>query len=94
MIQPDKLLQMFAGLYEGMTQFYENINRPIGELLQPGQTGLVGELVGFILDLIGLFNSDFQAFINETTLITFIIGSSITFVIIYSLVKWFLDIVL
>lgn len=94
MIQPDRLLQMFAGLYESMTQFYNNVNRPIGELLSPGEsTGFGAQFLGFILDFIGLFNSDFQDFIYDTTLITFIIGGSITFVVIYSLIKWFTDIV-
>lgn len=89
MIQPDVLLNMFEGLYRSMTELYSSLAKPISEVLSPGNTSsFLAQLVGFVLDAIGLLSPEVQTFIRETTLISFILGGSITIFIAITFIKW------
>ena len=94
MIQPDVLLNMFEGLYRSMTDLYNSLAMPISDVLNPENTSsLAAQLIGFILDVIGLLSPELQTFINQTTLISFILGGSITIFIAITFVKWLIGIV-
>lgn len=94
MIQTDVFLNMFKDLYVSMTELYNKLNLPISDILDPDNTSdLVAQFIGFVLDVIGLLSEDVRLFIENTTLISFILGGSISIFVAVTFVKWVIGIV-
>lgn len=94
MIQTDVLLNMFRDLYISMTELYNKLNTPISDILDPNNTSdFLAQLVGFVLDVISLLSEDVRVFIENTTLISFILGGSISIFIAVTFIKWLIGII-